>query len=76
VGCLSRSDGLRRGHQGLLRQPSYHLEDYFVAPSGSLDIVDGTGFQFTQDRGLIVIDLPLGLVAVLPVGMAQARRST
>lgn len=37
----------------------------------SLGIVDGTGYQFTQDRGLIVIDSPLGLVAVLPIGMAQ-----
>jgi phosphatidylserine decarboxylase len=40
-------------------------------PDGSLDFVDGTGYQFTQDRGLIVIDSPLGLVAVLPIGMAQ-----
>jgi phosphatidylserine decarboxylase precursor len=38
---------------------------------GTLQIVDGTGYQFTQDRGLIVMDSPLGLVAVLPIGMAQ-----
>jgi phosphatidylserine decarboxylase len=34
------------------------------------DIVDTTGFQFVQTRGLIVIDSPIGLVACLPVGMA------
>ena len=34
------------------------------------DIVDGTGFQFVQTRGLIVLDSPIGLVACLPVGMA------
>jgi phosphatidylserine decarboxylase precursor len=45
--------------------------DVIKKPDGSLDIVDGTGYQFTQDRGLIVLDSPLGLVAVLPIGMAQ-----
>ena len=45
--------------------------DVIKQADGSLDIVDGTGYQFTQDRGLIVIDSPLGLVAVLPIGMAQ-----
>ena len=45
--------------------------DVIKRPDGNLDIVDGTGYQFTQDRGLIVLDSPLGLVAVLPIGMAQ-----
>jgi phosphatidylserine decarboxylase len=45
--------------------------DVIRKADGSLDIIDGTGYQFTQDRGLIVIDSPLGLVAVLPIGMAQ-----
>jgi phosphatidylserine decarboxylase len=45
--------------------------DVVRKPDGSLDIVDGTGYQFTQDRGLIVLDSPLGWVAVLPIGMAQ-----
>jgi phosphatidylserine decarboxylase precursor len=45
--------------------------DVIKKPDGSLDNVDGTGYQFTQDRGLIVIDSPLGFVAVLPIGMAQ-----
>lgn len=40
-------------------------------PDGSLDAVDGTGYQFQQQRGLIVLESPVGLVAVLPIGMAQ-----
>lgn len=38
---------------------------------GTLGVVDGMGYQFMQDRGLLVLESPLGLVAVLPVGMAQ-----
>ncbi len=36
---------------------------------GNLSATDGTGYQFTQDRGLIVLDSPVGLVALLPIGM-------
>lgn len=32
-------------------------------------LVDQTGYQFVQTRGLIIIDSPVGLVAVLPIGM-------
>jgi phosphatidylserine decarboxylase len=32
---------------------------------------DATGYQFAQARGVIVLDSPIGLVAVLPIGMAQ-----
>ena len=39
--------------------------------TGTLDAGDGTGYQFYQTRGLIVFDSPVGLVAVLPIGMAQ-----
>ena len=46
-----------------------------VAPHGKEDNVlnaqDGTGYHFVQTRGLIVIDSPIGLVACLPMGMAQ-----
>ena len=35
------------------------------------DALDGTGYQFAQARGLLVLDTPIGLVAVLPIGMAQ-----
>lgn len=34
-----------------------------------LEAVDGTGFQFVQTRGLVVLESPLGLVACVPVGM-------
>ncbi|WP_208729603.1 phosphatidylserine decarboxylase [Corallococcus exercitus] len=36
-----------------------------------MDAEDGTGYQFAQARGLLVLDTPAGLVAVLPIGMAQ-----
>ena len=36
-----------------------------------LDAPDGTGYQFAQTRGVIIFDSPIGLVAVLPIGMAQ-----
>ena len=36
-----------------------------------LTAVDGTGYQFVQTRGLVIIDSPIGLVACLPMGMAQ-----
>ena len=38
---------------------------------GKFDAPDGAGYQFTQTRGLIIFDSPIGLVAVLPIGMAQ-----
>ncbi len=38
---------------------------------GGFTVVDGDTYQFNQERGLVVIDSPeLGLVAVLPIGMA------
>ncbi|MEZ4315096.1 MAG: phosphatidylserine decarboxylase [Polyangiaceae bacterium] len=36
-----------------------------------LDVIDGTGYQFAQTRGLVILDSPLGLVACLPIGMAE-----
>jgi phosphatidylserine decarboxylase len=41
-----------------------------------LSALDGTGYQFFQTRGLIVIDSPFGLVACLPMGMAQVSSVT
>ena len=35
------------------------------------DAPDEAGYEFTQTRGLIVLDSPVGLVAILPIGMAQ-----
>lgn len=36
---------------------------------GHLGASDGTDYQFTQERGLLVIDSPVGLVICLPIGM-------
>ena len=36
---------------------------------GHLSASDGTDYQFTQERGLLVMDTPVGLVACLPIGM-------
>jgi len=40
-------------------------------PRRNLDAPDNAGYQFAQARGLIVLDTPIGLVAVLPIGMCQ-----
>ncbi len=37
----------------------------------TLEAEEGTGYQFVQTRGLVVLRTPMGLVACLPVGMAQ-----
>jgi phosphatidylserine decarboxylase len=37
----------------------------------SIEAVEGTGYQFLQTRGLVVLQTAAGLVACLPVGMAQ-----
>lgn len=43
-----------------------------IVMSRYLDAPDSPGYQFIQARGLILIDNPiLGLVAMLPIGMAQ-----
>ena len=36
-----------------------------------LHAIEGTGYQFVQNRGLIVMDSPYGLVACMPVGMGH-----
>lgn len=36
---------------------------------GHLGATDGTDYQFSQERGLLVLDSPVGLVACLPIGM-------
>ena len=44
----------------------------FLTPvEGGPSALDNTGYQFLQLRGMIVIDSPIGLCAVLPIGMAQ-----
>jgi len=38
---------------------------------GSLENIDDIGFQFTHTRAHIIIESPVGLVAVIPVGMGH-----
>ena len=46
--------------------------DVIKKSDGSLHPVDGDTYQFAQERGLVVIESPVvGLVAILPIGMAQ-----
>jgi phosphatidylserine decarboxylase len=42
-----------------------------LRPARTFDAPDAPGYQFAQARGLIVLDTPIGLVAVLPIGMCQ-----
>jgi phosphatidylserine decarboxylase len=35
------------------------------------DAPDSPGYQFCQARGLVILDTAIGLIAVLPMGMAQ-----
>ncbi len=42
-----------------------------VIPHRYLDAQDATGYQFVQCRGLMVLQSPIGKVAILPMGMAQ-----
>jgi phosphatidylserine decarboxylase precursor len=45
--------------------------DVFREDDGTLNVVDGDTYQFSQERGLVVIESPeVGLVAILPIGMA------
>jgi phosphatidylserine decarboxylase len=37
----------------------------------NFDSLDTPGYQFAQTRGLFVLETPIGLVAVLPIGMCQ-----
>jgi phosphatidylserine decarboxylase len=55
----------------LRKIPGHAVMDVIRNPDGSLSIIDGVGYQFTQDRGLIIIETAIGMVAVLPIGMAQ-----
>lgn len=37
----------------------------------NFDLLNTAGYQFAQSRGLIILETPIGLVAVLPIGMCQ-----
>jgi phosphatidylserine decarboxylase len=40
-------------------------------PDGSIENTDDVGFQFTHTRAHIIIESPVGFVAVIPVGMGH-----
>jgi phosphatidylserine decarboxylase len=42
-----------------------------LAAVREFEVTDGTGYQFAQSRGLIVMQTPVGLVAILPIGMGH-----
>ncbi len=44
---------------------------HHIKPKRSFDAPDTAGYQFAQARGLIILDTPIGLVAVVPIGMCQ-----
>ena len=58
---ISHSEAIRRNQQRSQDAPTDLVPD---AP-------DSPGYQFIQARGLILIESEIGLVAVLPIGMAQ-----
>jgi phosphatidylserine decarboxylase len=48
------------------------LEVAWNADEGKYDPIDSTGWQFTQTRGYVIVDTgEYGLVALIPMGMAQ-----
>lgn len=57
-----------------MHRPMRRIDNRLHSPKG-LDAPDSPGYQFLQARGLILIDtaktIGVGLVAVLPIGMAQ-----
>jgi len=59
--------------RGTILEKKVFLGDVFASVTrdkqGHLGASDGTGYQFTQERGLLVIDSPVGLVCCLPIGM-------
>jgi len=44
---------------------------HHLHPKRNFGSEDIAGYQFAQSRGLIILDTPIGLVAVLPIGMCQ-----
>ena len=48
------------------------IEVVWDAKQGEYDPIDSTGWQFTQTRGYVIVDTgKYGLVALIPMGMAQ-----
>ena len=53
------------------RRPSLYPTNAEEPINATIYAPDEPGYQFLQCRGLYVLDTPIGLVAVLPIGMAQ-----
>ncbi|MEJ8574366.1 phosphatidylserine decarboxylase [Microbaculum marinum] len=50
--------------------PGFAYIGVFEKPDGSTYLTDGAGYQFRQERGLIVLETEeIGYVAILPIGM-------
>ena len=45
--------------------------EHRIKPKRTFDAPDTAGYQFAQARGLIILETPIGLVAVVPIGMCQ-----
>jgi len=60
---------------GIIREvkkvPATTLVNETRKPDGSVESIDDVGFQFQHTRGYIIIDSPVGFVAVIPVGMGH-----
>lgn len=59
----------------IIRREYQHIPlsrgDESMTPVKGVEAPDNPGYQFLQARGCIVIESDIGLVAVLPIGMAQ-----
>jgi phosphatidylserine decarboxylase len=60
---------------GIIREvrniPGNTIMNVIRSSDGSLEDIDGVDYQFTQTRGLIIIESSIGFVAVLAVGMGH-----
>ena len=64
---------VRRGRMLVIAEPipGHTSGRHRLKPVRDFDAPDNAGYQFAQARGLIVLDTPIGLVAVVPIGMCQ-----
>lgn len=58
-------------------QGNVYLETYIKdnklktwRPKYIIGYEDGVGYQFTQTRGILILETRIGLVAIIPVGMS------
>lgn len=58
------------GHVVLTTEIIYdRIKERYYVEQRRIDAFDPVGYQFTQTRGLLILNTPKGLVAVIPVGM-------